>query len=187
MQNYLVCIRTGSNYITLPSDILRRNSKYFDALIRFSTNSLRTIIEFKEDHALGEALYLVLADLSVIIDHERDPTAKHLEKQLQHTSLDLLFDCILLSSKYLFECLERHYSHQFVVHLRKCAANFRASDVIPPITSYHHGYTANYLSLLDIRRLASSYNLHYLHAQLTELIKEKQTIARQRLRKLYCY
>lgn len=87
---------------------------------------------------------------------------------VQHiTSLDLLFDWIILSSKYLFECLERLYS-QLVSNLKRIGANFKLTDVIllnhtdKCIQSTHSADKNNFLSLLDICRLAVQYQLDYL-------------------------
>ena len=202
------------NYTAVSRRILREASPYFDCLFRFNPSTDRTLIELEQPFNDERALLFVLDHSLKLAQVEHEyymATCKHDEfvpfeqrqrKQHQHQqqcSLDLLFECIVLCSKYRFVECERHYSQLLVHSLAECGTSYKINDIIEPITieyenepsrmndhsSRHYHSSSNYLSLVQIRHLARAYHLHYLHSALNALIRQRQAIFWQKLRTTY--
>lgn len=135
------------------------------------------------------------------------------EDRESNQSLDFLFDCVVVSSRYLFDCLERLFSDELVDKLRMESNDFAVNDAIPEKRKFltkkikhqdgcidtvnqETATTAieseskpkqNWLSILEIYRLAKIYNLEYLSCELNELIREKRTLFWRRIRNAYYF
>lgn len=109
------------------------------------------------------------------------------QSQSQPDSLDFLFDCVIVCSKYLFDYLERIYSDEFVNKLRNDASDCEVTDIILPKQNRNEYPAKNWLTMLEIYRLAQVYNLHYLTCEIQELIREKRAFLLKRLRNTYYF
>ncbi|OTF78214.1 hypothetical protein BLA29_009026 [Euroglyphus maynei] len=116
------------------------------------------------------------------------------QQQENQDSLDFLFDCVLICSKYFLDYLERTYSDEFVQKLRDITSELAVTDMIVPRDYYDDDNDNDndeeencWLSMLEIYRLAQVYNLEYLSAEILELIREKRTYFLRRLRNTYYF
>ena len=208
-----VCLIKPSNIdidIAVSSYILRWNSQYFDALFRFSPALVNSIIEINEP--LGDAFCYVINNLMTSINDDSNSSnhnwlnlimsnrmvfEKNNHPHQPYCCLEFLFDCVLVSSKYLFDDLERYYSKLLVLGLQECASIYSCNDVIQTpfctLINAHHNqndyYVDDYhhLSLVQIQTMARVFNLHYLYVLLGELIQQKRSVCLKRMRKLYGY
>ncbi|KAH9421223.1 hypothetical protein DERP_012796 [Dermatophagoides pteronyssinus] len=127
---------------------------------------------------------------------QQDNNYNQQQQQQNQDSLDFLFDCILVCSKYFFDYLERIYSDEFVQKLRNITSELAVTDVIVPnddnSNDDKHSNNDNdtndcWLSMLEIYRLAQVYNLEYLSEEILELIREKRSYFLRRLRNTYYF
>nr|XP_046908825.1 uncharacterized protein LOC124490386 [Dermatophagoides farinae] len=126
------------------------------------------------------------------------------QRQPDQDSLDFLFDCVLVCSKYFFDYLELTYSDEFVQKLRNFTTELAVTDIIIPKDYYnvngieqqqrqHVDITSSnddtncWLSMIEIYRLAQVYNLEYLSNKIWELIREKRAYFLRRLRNTYYF